>query len=205
MLDFISFHWLEIIHILLIGFQCGVIIWVAQQWKNQKRSERYADQCHRILQHWHNIDHYWRILIGEAVYCDGVDKHIKKFFSEEEKSVLLFKVFLRNPDLYFNKNDEESMKAVKSFQEAHVRMNTILETYYNNDSQKKIHLRDLIKKDFRERSDEEEDPKIKEEIEEFQKSLQEEHKIYQIYIKRYKEYLMNLKDALSEYAHYKKK
>ena len=91
-------NWFRLIQAIFILFQIGVIVWVARQWKNQKRAERYADQCHRILLHWHNIEHYWYILTGLAVYHVNPYEHSRNFFEEKRDSILCFLAFLRNPE-----------------------------------------------------------------------------------------------------------
>ena len=207
-------NWFHLIQAIFILIQIGVILWVARQWKNQKRSEKYADQCHRILQYWHNIEHYWYILTGQAVYYVNERDHSKKFFEENGDSVLCFLTFLRNPEIYVNKKDKESMDMIKKIKRIHIDIKFLFDNWFgkHSDNLNGPGLYGFIEKSLYEKSlteipEEYED--IKEEIENIKNSSEQEEgikrlDIHKVYNKKYNEDIKKLKNILLNYAHYKK-
>ncbi len=195
---------------ILIFFQICVIIWVAHQWKNQKRTERYADQCHRILKHWHNIEHYWHILTGQAVYRVDEYAHSKKFIEEHEDSILCFLAFLRNPEIYINKEDNKSMNMISGINKTYFCINAIFKECFNKtrpESTPSELLEHIINSLYTNNCPQEQN--IKEKIEDIKESNEIEglkkEKVYKVYIEKYNEDIKNLKDILLNYAHYKTK
>ena len=85
------------IQIVAIFIQVAVIVWVARQWREQKKEERYADQCHLILKDWSSIDRYWDILIGDGIYPLGIHEGLKKLLKENGDCIMRFRSFLRYP------------------------------------------------------------------------------------------------------------
>ena len=109
------------IQIIFIIIQTVLIVWVSKEWVNQKRTERYADQCHNILKHWWKIEQYLYILAGSPeegdgeydveYYAEDDDKHARdyaknyaqRFLENNKDSIMIFLSFLRNPEIYIGK------------------------------------------------------------------------------------------------------
>lgn len=192
---------LAITQIILIIIQIGVIIWVARQWRNQKRSERYADQCHRILLHWHNIYHYWSILIGTTPYIGGVKSHFEKFIEEEREFIRYLNAFLMDPDIYINEDDKVSMETIKVAGETYIEIKNIFDGYLKylsgrDSSQEEDYCKYLHEHFYREKY--ERDPKSGEELLQINPTYKEK-------MDKYKNNIETMKKILKNYAHYKGK
>ena len=112
--------YLDIVQITLGIVQIGIIIWIAKNWKKQKRFEGYANRCNKILDHWYNITGYWYLLIGEEPYpINGESQidYLKRRREEMKEAVHLFESVVREPDIYIDRNDQVSMDKIKKFSE----------------------------------------------------------------------------------------
>ena len=104
-----------IIQLIATIVQITVIIWIARQWRNQKKEERYSDQCHLILKSWPTINGYWKIVTGQGIYHTSNQRHhLDKFFNENEGIISKLHSFLSYPEIYIYSKDKESIKKIKA-------------------------------------------------------------------------------------------
>ncbi len=207
-------------------------MWVSKEWGNQKRSERYAEQCHSVLKHWWKIEQYLYVLIGSPRY--DMDSEFKgsgerilvdieeerpnyypeKIFKDNEDAILIFLSFLRNPEIYIDEQeDRDTISKIKK------NYDFIEKTFYEvYDDERLEELGDgkfmeLIEVNLNERikyrlSTKDYFFNSKLEVEKIKNSdyeeIVKERKIIRVYEKDTEEMLSNLKEILLEYAHYKK-
>ncbi len=193
---------LLLIQVVFIIMQTVLIVWVSQEWRNQKRSERYADQCYNILKHWQEIKHYLYVLTGLAVYCSKDDKEYSvRFIEENENSIRIFWTFLRDPEIYIDRKDKNSMELIAKIEDDCRFMKSIFEDAKDSGTNICIEIEEqLLNRNYCLNS--------KQEVEKIKRNNDKvgvkKDEIFQIYEKDVEAIMKELKGILLEYAHYKK-
>ena len=203
-------NWIELVSCLTGLVQIAVIIWIAYQWKSQKRSEQYSKNCYHILiNHWQKIEHYWYILIGTAVYVQNEKKHYQNFINKSEESIIYLKSFLRNPEIYINPDDENLVISIKKIRNVFWTIESIFSEYLRKNEPKNLnfYLSDVYCKRI---SKFELSEKTIKEIEKIKNStkateVQKEFQIYNLCIPDLEKHIKKMKNILLNYAHYKKR
>ena len=197
--------YLSLVQTVLIAVQIGVVLWVARQWKVQKRSERYADQCHNILKHWYKIEHYFYVIAGMAVYDGKNDwEYSKKFIGDNKDDLLIFYLFLKNPKIYINDKDNDSIRKVFEIEKDYSTIRFIYDEYMSQGGNKNW-LRPYIGKYLLEY---EYELNSKSEVQKIKESNNKDavkmNEIFKIYKKDVQKVMAKLEEILLDYFHLKK-
>ena len=195
--------WTSVISCMAVVAQIFVIVWIADRWKKQKRTEQYSKNCYHILiNHWQRFEHYWYVLMGTAVYRPSEKEHYERVIEDSEDSIIYLKSFLRDPEIFISKDDKNSVDTIKKIWGVCYIIENTFQEYLKSDKYEKLDKNYYKKAEyvcFKEAN-------IKK-IHEIKNSInktecEKEMTVYRICISELEEHIKQVKKILLDYAHF---